>query len=238
MNRLSFFLWRLIVTSSIVKETIAKAFIETKGGHLTTNIDLSQREQLLLQVRGCKDLYVVLREKEGGEEAIIGIGISGNSGLFVKPCHQCEAQYGDTSGYLNCATFKSFWITWAGLAVTIGHDHDVGLQELVLSTSIETYKVNFLVLTGVADWIIETEASKNVRHQFRRTLEGMIDDLNVFKELNAANIINCIEACHEIKGCQSINYNKQDSVCELFAALPGEGDFKAKANVQSWIVAV
>ncbi|XP_046351687.2 uncharacterized protein LOC124132099 [Haliotis rufescens] len=237
MNRLSF-LWRLIVTTGILKETIGKAFIETKDVQLTTNIDLSQRDQLLLQVRGCKDLFVALREKEGGNEALIRIGVSGNIGLFVIPCHHCAVQNGATSAYLDCAAFKPFWVKWAGLTVQIGHGHDVGLQEIVLTTSIETYKVNFLDLTGVADWIIETEASKNVRHQFRRTLKGMIDALKVFKELNAPNIINCIEACHEIEGCQSINYNKQDSVCELFAALPGEGDFKAKANVQSWIVAV
>lgn len=138
----------------IWKETIGKAFIETKGDTLTTNIDLSQREQLLLQVKACKDVYVVLREKEGGEEAAIGIGISENSDLTVKPCHQCAEQYGASSAYLDCKAFKPFWVTWAGLAVTIGHGHDAGMQEIVLSTSFETYKVNFLVLKGVADWII------------------------------------------------------------------------------------
>ncbi|XP_067665706.1 uncharacterized protein [Haliotis asinina] len=239
MNRMTF-LWRLVVTSGILKETIGKAFIQTKLTGETTNIDLSQKESLLLQVKGCNDLYVVLREKEGGEEAAIGIGIDSNNGIIMKACIQCVETYGARSAYLDCTAFKPFWITWAGLTVKIGRGHDVGMQEILSTTSTKSYKVNLLRLAGVANWIIETDVSKSDRHLYQRTvqpLEGMIDDLDVFHSFAAADIIRCIEACHEIQGCQSINYNKQDRTCELFAALPGDGDFKVKANWQSWIVA-
>ncbi|XP_046556847.1 uncharacterized protein LOC124266073 [Haliotis rubra] len=238
MSRMAF-LWRLVVTSGILKETIGKAFIQTKPAGETTNIDISQKESLLLQVRGCTDLYVVLREKEGGEEAAIGIGINSNNGLIMKPCITCTAQYGAASAYLDCEAFKPFWVTWAGMTVKIGRGHDVGMQEILSTTSTKAYRINLLRLAGVANWIIETGDLKRGRHLYQRTvqpLEGMIDDLDVFHSFAAADIVRCIEACHEIQGCQSINYNKQDGTCELFAALPGDGDFKAKANLQSWIV--
>ncbi|XP_067665742.1 uncharacterized protein [Haliotis asinina] len=222
----------------ILKETVGKAFIDTKG-QVTTNIDLSQKESLLLQVKGCSDLFVGLREKVGGDEAAIGIGIFSNNGIMIKPCFTCTEKYGASSAYLDCTTFKPFWITWTGLTVKIGRGHDVGMQEILSTTSTKSYKVNFLVLNGFANWIIETEVPKSVRHLYQRTvqpLEGMIDDLDVFHSFASADIIRCIEACHEIQGCQSINYNKQDGTCELFAALPGDGDFKVKVNWQSWIV--
>ncbi|XP_046556881.1 uncharacterized protein LOC124266112 [Haliotis rubra] len=234
MNRFNF-LWHLMVTTGILKDTIGKAFIQTNG-QLTTNIDISQKESLLLQVRGCAKLYVVLRENEGGEEAAIGIGIKSNNGIIIKPCHTCTVKYGAESAYLDCTAFKPFWITWAGLTVKIGRGHEVGMQEILSTTSTKSYKVNFLVLEGVANWIIENEVSKCGRHLYQRIvqpLEGMINDLEVFHSFAAADIVRCLKTCHEIQGCQSINYNKQDGTCELFAALPGNGDFKAKANLQS-----